>query len=234
MLNFFLLVSRLLQAVAVTAVALAFGYLVAAVVGWRGPNRRRRLVRVGALLAVFPACVIIHIVLTEGVYLPTLRSQSDRESKEMIEATSLVKVGDAAPAFALVDTQGRDFDLEGQRGKVVLVNFFATWCRPCLEELPHIQKLWDQYGDNDDFAQIVVGREETDESVTMFQKQSGFTFTMAADPDHAVFARYATAYIPRTYLIAPDGEICFASVGYYEEDLEQLQKELAKRLQSPP
>ena len=92
-----------------------------------------------------------------------------------------IKVGDEAPLFAVTTLDGAKFSLQEQRGKVVLVNFFATWCGPCLQEMPHLEKaVWQKYR-GAKFAMIALGREHSNDEVRPFQKKTGFTFPMAGD-----------------------------------------------------
>ena len=127
---------------------------------------------------------------------------------------SLTSVGDAAPEATIEPIDGEAVKLADLRDRVVLVNFFATWCGPCLMELPDVQKAWNEFHGHDDFRLYVVGREETNETVTTFRKEHGFTFPMAADPEREVFAAFATQSIPRTYLIDRQGKIIYQCVGY--------------------
>ena len=75
----------------------------------------------------------------------------------------IVKVGDSMPAFTLHSTVNGTVNSEDLKGKVVLINIFATWCGPCQSELAEVQKtLWPKYKDNKDFCMLVIGREHTD------------------------------------------------------------------------
>src|SRR6266576_6534666 len=76
--------------------------------------------------------------------------------------STLTRVGQEAPAFECTTLDGKKVDLKNLRGKVVLINFFATWCGPCMAEMPHLEKeIWHAYqGDN--FAMISIGREHSD------------------------------------------------------------------------
>jgi len=219
-----------LHAGAFIALALAIVLLVAAIAGWRGPFRKRRLVRFALCLGAVPLFPLIHAALLYGVVFPYEARQGERLRQERIDAVSFVNIGDMAPSFTITDISGAEFVLDDLRGKVALVNFFATWCGPCLLELPHIQELWDDNRDNDDFVLIVIGREETNESVTAFRSNNSYTFPVASDPSGSVYSLYAKELIPRTYLVTRDGRICFASTGFYEKDMARLQKELAKQL----
>lgn len=214
-------------------VAIAGAVILAAIAVLRGKGRRKRPL-LGAICCIvtFVVLAIANYALIFLVQLPSLAREAESQRQERIDAVSFVHVGDPAPSFTITDTNGAEFVLDDLRGKVVLVNFFATWCGPCLQELPHVQKLWDDNRDNGDFALIVIGREETNESVTAFQSKHGYSFPMASDPERSVYSLYAKELIPRTYLVSPDGKICFASTGFYEEDTAKLQRELAKQLRS--
>lgn len=136
--------------------------------------------------------------------------------------TVLVAVGDVAPGFELVTLDGETFNLEKQRGKVVLVNFFATWCPPCREELPYLEKeIWQRF-DRDLFSLIVVGREEDDGIIGPFVEKNGYSLPFAGDPDKAAYDLYATRFIPRNFVIGPDGTVLFQSQGFERPDFDEM------------
>jgi peroxiredoxin len=215
---------------ALIALLLAVVSLISVVVGWRGPKRRRRLVILAAFAAMFPILVAVQQALLYWVFLPSLGREAERAKQERIGAASFLKVGEVAPTFHIRDVDGTEFSIDDLRGKVVLLNFFATWCGACDLELPHLQKLWDKNRDTSDFSMLVVGREETNASVAAFKTEHGYSFPIAADPERSAYSLYAKDLIPRTYLIARDGTICFATTGFYESDFERLKKELANQL----
>lgn len=208
--------------------------LVRVLSGWRGPQRKRRLVQLGIGMGMFLSLSVAHFGLIWGLMLPAMGRESNRINAELRrernESNSLVSVGESAPSFSVTDTEGRRFDLQEQRGKVVLINFFATWCGPCMEELPHLQKMTDELRANQDFVLIVIGREETPEKVADFRRKREYRFRMAADEDRSVFAKYAKESIPRNYLISRTGKIVFASAGMYEEELVKLRNEIDRQL----
>jgi peroxiredoxin len=148
------------------------------------------------------------------------------------DVDSVVGVGDKAPSFRVKLDDGKELALADLRGKVVLVNFFATWCAPCIKELPHVEKIWDAHRKRDDFAMVVIGREETDDEVQAYKKKYRYSFPMAADPKAAVYRAYARKYIPRTYLIGRDGTIVFMTKGLVAADLERLKDEVSAQLRA--
>jgi peroxiredoxin len=224
---------------ALLALIVSAGCFVAAVIGWRGNHRNRRLSRFAAFATMFPVLVVAQYAILQPMFLRSLARERQLATQERlmsmqesIDAVSLVKRGDIAPSFHLTDVDGREFSTDEVRGKVVLLNFFATWCGPCIKELPYVEEIWKTNRHSDKFSLLVIGREETNESVTAFRRQHGFSFPMAADPQCSAYLLYAKKYIPRTFLISGDGKICFASTGFSDADVAALKQELARQLRT--
>jgi len=193
------------------------------------PKRRLRLAGLASFLLGL-ILVASGIAFRDLVQLPSYARQIEQRIQDRNDAASLVKLGDRVPAFHIKSADGTEFAIDRLRGKVVLLSFFATWCGPCLDELPHVQEIWDAYRERTDFTMLVIGREETDQAVTAFKMKQGYSFPVGADPNRAVYSLFAKELIPRLYLISRDGTVCFAEMGYHVERLDELQQELAKQL----
>jgi peroxiredoxin len=213
----------------VSLVCLALPLVVFSFASRRFSKRRLRLTALASFI-VGVALGAANYGLIFLVQLPAFSRQTLQRIEEDRLASSLVRPGDRAPNFRVKVDDGSELEIDHLRGKVVVLNFFATWCGPCMMELPHIQETWDKYRGRTDFALLAVDREETSETVAAFKKKQDFTFPMAADPKRSVYSQYAKERIPRTYLISRDGMIRFVCTGFNEERLDELKRELAKEL----
>lgn len=155
---------------------------------------------------------IIGLILSAGILVAW--ANTDQVDK--------VKVGDDSPAFRVITPDG-EVTNEDLRGKLVLINFFATWCPPCIKELPVLQKdVWEKFKGNDDFVLLVVGREHTMKELNEFAKSKGFDLPFCPDEKRAVFGQFATQSIPRNYVIDKKGKVIYASKGYNHQEFEQM------------
>lgn len=139
-------------------------------------------------------------------------------------------VGQKAPSFSGEATNGTRVTLDDHSGKVILLDFFATWCGPCMIEMPHLEKdVW-QANRSANFTVIAVGREHSVEELIKWNETAHLTFTIVGDPKREIYSKYATQSIPRCYVIGKDGFIKYASAGYSEEEFAKLKAFIAAEL----
>lgn len=146
------------------------------------------------------------------------------------EAT-LVKVGDKAPNFTIELENGKTKQLSDLKGKVVWINFFATWCPPCRQELPHLQKeVYDKLKSNPNFELIILGREHSWEEINKFKADNKFNMPFYPDMGRKVFSLYANQNIPRNFIIDKEGKIAVASIGFNEKEFAEIIEKVEKLL----
>jgi peroxiredoxin len=120
--------------------------------------------------------------------------------------------GRAAPPLELADLKGDRHDLKALRGKVVLVNFWATWCEPCRHEMPSIQRLRDRLGDKR-LAVLLVNVDEPEARVRRYVEEVRLDLPIMLDPGKRVTNQWGVKVLPSTFLIGPDGRVRYRVIG---------------------
>lgn len=122
-----------------------------------------------------------------------------------IAQRGVVKPGEPAPNFQLRDMNGRNVSLSDLRGKVVLLNFWATWCGPCRVEMPAMERLYREY-DRKDFEILAVSTDAQGTAVTRpFQQENKLTFPILHDSDFRVGLSYGARTLPMTFMVDRQG-----------------------------
>lgn len=158
------------------------------------------------------------------------------ENETALQADStgyIVKIGNMAPDFTVTLTDGKSVSLSALRGKVVMLQFTASWCGVCRKEMPFIEKdIWLKHKNNPEFALIGIDRDEPLDKVLAFAKTTGVTYPLGLDPGADIFAKYAlrNSGITRNVLIDREGKIVKLTRLYNEEEFASLVRQIDEML----
>jgi peroxiredoxin len=130
---------------------------------------------------------------------------------------SPVGEGHPAPDFTLPALDGAPVSLASLRGRTVLLNFWATWCKPCEDEMPAMQRLYDALG-GPGFELLAVSVDEGDDEVRAFRDRLALRFPILRDPEKLAAGAYQTFRFPESWLIGPDGTVVARYIGPREWD----------------
>lgn len=136
----------------------------------------------------------------------------------------LVKVGDTAPDFTITEAGGKSYKLSDLKGKVVMLQFTASWCSVCRKEMPFIEnEIW-LPGKKEGLVVIGIDRDEPLETVLKFKKDIAVTYPLALDPGAAYFSLFAEkeAGVTRNVIIDRDGKIIFLTRLFEREEFDKM------------
>jgi peroxiredoxin len=169
--------------------------------------------------------IIIAFLLVVGVMFFSARNAGQR--------VKIVREGDRAPEFRLTSLDGRSVALSDERGKVVLVHFWATWCPPCVEEMPAIERLYRAFIGKDFDVLAVSVDEGGAQAVGAFMKDNGLSLPVLLNPDRSVASLYGTFKFPETYVIDREGVVRFKAIGArdwsHPENMRAIQAMIDKK-----
>jgi peroxiredoxin len=139
----------------------------------------------------------------------------------------IVKLGQTIPDFDLILPDGTKTNMQALRGKVVMLQFTASWCSVCRKEMPHIEsEIWQKNKNNPTFALYGIDLKEDKEKVNEFKKKVGITYPLALDLDGKIFYTFATqdAGVTRNVIVDKTGKIVFMTRLYKVEEFNEMKK----------
>ncbi len=166
------------------------------------------IVKPGRTFSLFSVALIFFFV--HSLILPNA-TNAERHLWDNLGAASIDEKL-KAPSFTLKDLNGKDVKLEDHRGKIVFLNFWATWYPPCRAEMPSMEKLYSTFKDKD-FTMLAVDLREETKKVRVFQEKFKLNFPILLDSDGRVGLRYGVRSIPTTYLIDREDYVIGGALG---------------------
>lgn len=164
-----------------------------------------------------------------GICLDSTAVQAQQPSQQDSLA-SFTQVGQPMPSFNVTTLDGTAVNIKELRGKVLFINFWATWCGPCRYEMPRLEKeIWQKFKSSD-FVMVAIAREQSEKELGAFIKQNPYSFPMASDPQRKIFELFANGGIPRSYVVGRGGAILYQSVGYSPQEFDKMKKILEREL----
>lgn len=139
----------------------------------------------------------------------------------------IVKIGQQAPDFTATSTDGKTIHLSDLKGKVVMLQFTASWCSVCRKEMPHIENdIWQKHKNNTDFALFGIDLDEPMKKVKDFASQIPVTYPLLLDPKGKIFYSYAEkgAGVTRNVIIDKTGKIVFMTRLYKEDEFNEMKE----------
>jgi cytochrome c biogenesis protein CcmG/thiol:disulfide interchange protein DsbE len=157
-------------------------------------------------LAVWVAAPVLVVMLGLIVVLATSDPAKNRE-------TSSPLLGRQAPSIVGETIDGDVFDLSDHAGEYVLVNVFATWCTPCIQEHPELVEFEERHSRSGDAAVVSIVFDDKVSNARDFFEKYGGDWPVVTDPDGRIALSYAVSGVPESYLIAPDGTVITKLIG---------------------
>lgn len=136
----------------------------------------------------------------------------------------------AAKSLPVYDRQGRAVDLAREKGHLTIVHFWATWCPPCVEEMPALSRFWDRYRHRSDIALYAVSVDKDWKTIDDFAAKNPMSIPVYRDPKLATAQRFGTTQYPETYIVNASGRVLYRVQGGIEWNDPEIQKRIDQLL----
>ncbi|MFW5972303.1 MAG: TlpA family protein disulfide reductase [Bacillota bacterium] len=169
--------------------------------------------------------LVLIIILSLGGFIIYQKGTDENQNKENVPEENVsigTNIGEKAPNFTLKKVNGEEVSLYSLHGRKIFLNFWATWCPPCRQEMPDIQKLYEEHKD---ITILAVNLRENKGQVSEFLMANGYNFPVVLDPDGNIGNQYMVRGIPTTYILDENGVIIDKTSGVltYEQMLNMLE-----------
>jgi cytochrome c biogenesis protein CcmG/thiol:disulfide interchange protein DsbE len=141
------------------------------------------------------------------------------------ERADALDAGAKMPEIGLKDLSGQTVSVASLAGKVVVIDFWATWCAPCREELPMLQKLYKKYG-SQGLVVVGVSVDKEVDNIKQFMQKMPLSFPIVHDSAHGVSGKYSPPRMPSSYVVDRKGIVRFVHGGYRAEDASEFEKQV--------
>jgi thiol-disulfide isomerase/thioredoxin len=168
--------------------------------------------------ALLAGSLLVGLVLGLAIFLPSVLKTQKPSNAPAYSETALT-VGSPAPDFTLTDTlSGDNFSLAEQKGKPVMLNFWATWCGPCRVEMPTLEAAWQAHA-SEGLVILAINDSESQATVADFGAELGLTFPLLLDPQADIQSLYRIRAYPTSYFINREGTIRAIHLGVLTPEL---------------
>lgn len=128
-------------------------------------------------------------------------------------SSEIITIGSAVPDIELVDINQKKYTISEFKGSVVFINFWATWCEPCIDELPSIEILFRQFSKNPQFKVITLLFKDNSQRALKYMKKNGYTFPVYLNPDGLAAKKFGITGVPETFIIDKKGFLRYKRIG---------------------
>ena len=171
--------------------------------------------------------VLALTIIGLGAYYQLNKPTESKQSQQQPQGEIGTDINDIAPDFELTNLEGEEVSLSDYRGQYVILNFWATWCPPCREEIPDLNQFHEE--NKKEFVVLAVNLGEAKQKVRQFISYGGYTFPVLLDKGKEIGREYKISAIPTSYFINPQGKIKYIKKGAVSKtELDKIKQDLQK------